>query len=132
VEESPTGKYVQGSDAESARRDERDSVLVLAQIRPEDGSGEWIGARVRNVSSGGLMAQAPELCRPGLRIEIELDGIGVTKGVVAWAEAGRVGIAFDHPIDKSLARKPVGAPERDDSLIRPIRGDYKRPPLKPR
>jgi hypothetical protein len=130
VEEAPTGNRAQEPDAESLRRDERDSVLVLAHIRPEDGSSGRIAARVRNVSSGGLMAQAPEQYRPGLRVEIELDGIGVVKGAVAWSEAGRIGIAFDHPIDKSLARKP--GPAADESLFRPNQGDYKRPPLKPR
>jgi hypothetical protein len=130
VEEGPTGKHAQESDAESQRRDERDSVLVLAHIRPE-GGGETITARVRNVSSGGLMAQAPEQYRPGLRVEIELDGIGAVKGAVAWAEAGRIGIAFDHPIDKSMTRKP-SAPERDEGLFRPGLADHKRPPVRPR
>ncbi len=130
MEEGPIGKPAQDMDAESSRRDERDSVLVLAHIRPEDGSSGSIAARVRNVSSGGLMAQAPEQYRPGLRIEIELDGIGVMKGVVAWSEAGRIGIAFDHPIDKSHTRKP--GPSRDEALFRPNQGDYKRPPVKPR
>jgi hypothetical protein len=128
LEEGPTGNRAQ--DAESSRRDERDSVLVFANIRPEDGSTDPIAARVRNVSSGGLMAQAPEQYRTGLRIEIDLEGIGPVKGVVAWSEAGRIGIAFDHPIDKSLARNP--GPGADETLFRPNKGDYKRPPLKPR
>ncbi len=131
MEEGPIGNHPQESDADSVRRDERDSVLVLAHIRPETGSGGWIAARVRNVSSGGLMAQAPEQYRPGLRVEIELEGIGLVKGMVAWSESGRIGIAFDHPIDKTLARKPVTT-ERDESLFRPNRGDFRRPPLNPR
>lgn len=130
VEEGPIESSAQEPDAESLRRDERDSVLVLAHMRPEDGSSGPIAARVRNVSSGGLMAQAPEQYRPGLRIEIELEGIGIVKGVVAWSEAGRIGIAFDHPIDKSLARK--AAPARDEALFRPDQSDHRRPPLKPR
>jgi hypothetical protein len=130
VEDSPIGNQAQEPDVESQRRDERDSVLVLARLRPEDGSGDTITARVRNVSSGGLMAQAPEQYRPGLRIEIEVEGIGQVKGVVAWSEAGRIGIAFDHPIDKSLARQAkVG---KDETLFRPNITDYRRPPLKPR
>ena len=131
VEEIPIGNHAQDRDTESQRRDERDSILVLARIRPEDGSGEAITARVRNVSSGGLMAQAPEQYRPGLRIVIELDGIGLVNGVVAWSEAGRIGIAFDHPIDKSLARKPQVA-KQDEELFRPEGVNYRRPPLKPR
>ncbi len=103
MEEGSTGNSAQQPDAESVRRDERNTVAVLAHIRPEDGSTSPIAARVRNLSSGGLMAEAPEQYRPGLRIEIDLDGIGVLTGVVAWSEAGRIGIAFDHPIDKSVA-----------------------------
>ena len=103
MEEAPTGKQAQEPEAESARRHERDSVLVLAHIRPEDGSSGPIAARVRNVSPGGLMAEAPEQYRPGLRVAIELEGVGAIMGVVAWSEAGRIGIAFDHPIDARFA-----------------------------
>jgi hypothetical protein len=130
VEQRPTGNHAQGGDAESSRRDERDSVLVMAHIRPEDGSSEPIAVRVRNVSSGGLMAQAPDQYRTGLRIEIVLDGIEMVKGVVAWSEAGRIGIAFDHPVDKSFARQAHPAP--DESLFRPGKGDFKRRPIAPR
>ena len=131
VEDSPIGKQAQDAGSDSQRRDERDSVLVLAKIRPEDGSTEAVAVRVRNVSSGGLMAQASDDYRPAMRVEVELEGIGSVKGVVAWAEAGRIGISFDHPIDKSLARKPVtGA--RDENLFRPSDTDYRRPGVKPR
>jgi hypothetical protein len=131
VEESPIGNQAHDASPESLRRDERDSVLVLAQLRAEDGSLEATTVRVRNVSTGGLMAQASDDYRMGLRIEIDLEGIGTVKGVVAWAEAGRIGIAFDHPIDKTQARKPVT--QKDDNLMHPPKhADYRRPGLKPR
>jgi hypothetical protein len=67
--------------------------------------------------------------RPGMRVDIALEGIGEVAGSVAWAEAGRIGVAFDHPVDKSRARKSkTGKP---DELFRPTAQDYRRPGLKP-
>jgi len=86
--------------------------------------------RVRNVSSGGLMAQASDEYRPGVRVQVTLEGVGHVSGSVAWAEAGRIGIAFDHPIDKALARKPQGAASNE--LFRPTAIDYRRPGFRSR
>jgi hypothetical protein len=116
---------------DSQRRDERDSLFVFARLKHEDQPGEGQMVRVRNVSSGGLMADAPEDYPQGIRVEVVLEGVGVVRGAVAWAEAGRVGIAFDHPIDKTLARKPRQA-KPDEELFRPTALDYRRPGLKAR
>ncbi|USI72109.1 PilZ domain-containing protein [Sphingomonas morindae] len=125
-----SGRASDSSD--SQRRDERDSLLILARLQPDQG-GAVATVRVRNVSSGGLMAEAPDGYHPGTRVLVELDGIGVVAGAVAWAEAGRIGIAFDHPIDKARARKPVaGATAPTESgLFRPVT-DFRRPAVKPR
>lgn len=131
MEESSLGKHTQDTGPESQRRDERDSLFVLARIRHEGDQGDAIAVRVRNVSSGGLMADVSDDYRPGARVEIILEGIGTVAGSVAWAEAGRMGIAFDHPIDKARARKPA-AKKDDADLYRPRPTDYRRPPLKPR
>jgi PilZ domain len=104
VEESPIGNTTPEATGESQRRDQRDSLFVLAKLRPEGDTGQGDTVRVRNVSSGGLMADASDHYRPGARVEIELEGIGTMGGSVAWSEAGRIGIAFDHPIDKARAR----------------------------
>jgi len=117
--------------AEAQRRDTRDSLLVLAQLKHEGEIGGGVTVRVRNVSSGGLMAEVGEDYRPGDRIEVTLEGPGTVSGAVAWAEAGRIGVAFDHPIDKSRARKSKGEKAKPQ-LFRPMTADYKRPPLKPR
>jgi PilZ domain len=129
VEETPIGNHAPEGGAESQRRDQRDSLFVLARIKPEGYSGEGAAVRVRNVSSGGLMADVSDDYRPGMRVEVALDGIGDMHGSVAWAEAGRIGVAFDHPIDKTRARKPKA--EKKDELFRPNRQDYRRPGLKP-
>lgn len=129
----------QGPDGggESQRRDARDSLFLLAQLKHEGAAGAGAGeaVRVRNVSSGGLMAQAPQDFREGMRVELTLEGIGVVRGVVAWAEAGRIGVAFDHPIDKALARKPHSGATTSvasDQLFRPTAIDFRRPGLRSR
>jgi hypothetical protein len=129
VEDTPINNQGPEGAAESQRRDPRDSLFVLARIKPEGQAGEGASMRVRNVSSGGLMADAPDDYRPGMRVAVALEGIGEVTGVVAWTEAGRVGIAFDHPIDKSRARKARG---KTEELFRPLIADHRRPGLKPR
>ena len=116
---------------ESQRRDERDSLFLLAQLKHEGAAGDGETVRVRNVSTGGLMAQAPADFRPGMRVEVMLEGIGAVSGSVAWAESGRIGVAFDHPVDKALARKPRSA-QADAELFRPTALDFRRPGLRPR
>jgi hypothetical protein len=131
VEQVSVGNQAEESGPDSQRRDERDSLFLLAKLAPEGHTGLSGVVRVRNVSSGGLMADAPEDYPPGTRVQITLEGIGLVLGAVAWAEAGRVGIAFDHPIDKTRARKAV-AKKDDDGLFRPTASDHKRPSLKPK
>ena len=129
MEETPIGSHSPDLGLESQRRDERDSLFVLAQLRPEGEAGAGETVRVRNVSSGGLMADAGDRYRQGSRVEIDLEGIGTMHGAVAWSEAGRIGIAFDHPIDKARARKTKSKAEE---LFRPGTGNHRRPGLKPR
>ena len=129
MEETPIGNHAPDSGSESQRRDQRDSLLVLARIKVEGDAGEGIAVRVRNVSSGGLMADVADGYRPGMRVEVALEGIGEMTGSVAWAEAGRIGVAFDHPVDKTRARK--GKADKPEELFRPNKQDYRRPGLKP-
>ena len=128
VEETPIGNHTPDGEPESQRRDPRDSLFVLARIKPEGSAGEGTSVRVRNVSAGGLMADVADDYRPGMRVEVSLEGIGDMAGSVAWAEAGRIGVAFDHPIDKTRARKKT---EKTEDLFRPDKQDYRRPGLKP-
>ena len=129
VEDTPIGSHIPEVGPESQRRDVRDSLFVLAKLRPEGDAGEGDKVRVRNVSSGGLMADASDQYRPGMRVEVDLEGIGLMSGSVAWSEAGRIGVAFDHPVDKSRARK---AKAKSDELFRPAVSHERRPGLKPR
>lgn len=86
---------------------ERDSLFMHASLRFVDGDdcGE---VRIRNLSAGGLMAEAPVIAKRGDKVELELRNIGRVTGNVAWVAQGRIGIAFDHAIDPKLVRNPVG------------------------
>lgn len=106
---------VAGSDGRG-----RDSLFLLARIKLP-GSDAETSVRVRNLSSGGLMAELPEPVAPDSTVQIELRGLGWLVGRVAWQTEGRAGIAFDRPIDPQLARKPVGAGKAGEGGPRPMR-----------
>ncbi|PCD02592.1 hypothetical protein COC42_14420 [Sphingomonas spermidinifaciens] len=82
----------------------RDSLLLTARLRIGENAAD---VRIRNLSAGGLMAEYPRPVSLGEPVEIDVRGIGPVVGRIAWATDGRVGIAFDEPIDPMLARKPV-------------------------
>lgn len=88
-------------------REERDSVFLHATVTATKGEGTGT-FRVRNISSGGLMAEGPFTFTAGDELDVELRNIGKVHGRVAWAAAGRFGMMFNRPIDPKLARKPVG------------------------
>jgi len=108
-------------DATAQRNDARDSLLLVARFRIE-GSTEITQVRVRNLSSGGLMADVPKPIDIGTMVEVEVRGVGWVNGRIAWVAAGRAGVAFDHPIDPQAARKPVIADTRPvkDKPIKPL------------
>ena len=85
----------------------RDSLLLKAILRFPNGTDERV-VRIRNLSAGGLMAEVPIKVSRGERVEINLHSIGWVTGHIAWVTDGRVGIAFDHPINPKDARKPIG------------------------
>ncbi|MBL0925707.1 MAG: PilZ domain-containing protein [Sphingomonadaceae bacterium] len=89
---------------------DRDSLLLKAVLRFPN-AGEEREVRIRNLSAGGLMAEVPVRVVRGEPVEINLRSIGWISGHVAWVTEGRLGIAFDHPINPKDARKPVGTVE---------------------
>lgn len=93
-----------GDDA-SQRNGSRDSLLLTAQLRTSDGID--ITVRVRNLSSGGLMAEYSQPVAIGTPVDVEVRGVGWIKGRIAWTAEGRIGIAFMDEIDPMAARKPV-------------------------
>jgi PilZ domain len=94
-------------DFTGQRAGARDSLMLTAQLRIE-GRPEIAQVRVRNLSSGGMMAEYAAPVSSGTSLEVEVRGVGWITGRIAWSAEGRVGVAFDHDIDPMLARKPVG------------------------
>jgi hypothetical protein len=101
----------------------RDSLFLLAHLRFED-QGESYRVKVRNLSSGGMMAEGELRVTQGAPVQIELRNLGWIAGTVAWKADGRFGVAFAEEIDPKLARAPIsGAPDQADSPR------FTRPPL---
>ena len=106
-------------DGAHNRQEARDSLFLMADFRVI-GQTAVQQLRVRNLSSGGLMAEYPEGLAQGLRVEFDVRGIGWLPGQVAWSAAGRIGVAFDRQIDPMLARKPVGGGNHTPVFVKPI------------
>lgn len=88
------------------RQDERDSFFLLADVR-EEGQDKEYRAKVRNLSTGGMMAECGMPVLPGNIIEVALRNLGWVKGSVAWVQDNRFGVAFLREIDPKLARQPL-------------------------
>ena len=105
------------------RQVERDSLLLIAQLRVSGGEGEY-RVKVRNLSAGGMMAEGKVPVARGSLVSIALRNIGWVDGSVAWKQDDRFGIAFVEEIDPKEVRAPVKA--GSPNLVRPR---HTRPPL---
>jgi hypothetical protein len=105
------------------RQVERDSLLLIAQVRIDGGEGEY-RVKVRNLSAGGMMAEGSVPVSRGALVSVGLRNIGWVEGTVAWKQDDRFGIAFVEEIDPKVARAPVVAGAPDLSSPR-----FTRPPL---
>ena len=91
-----------GESDQSKRAEKRDSLFLSATVSIEKAPA--FSTRVRNLSAGGMMIDAPHELSPGTAVAAEMRGIGNVAGRVAWFSLGRAGIAFDKDIDPRLAR----------------------------
>ena len=96
----------------------RDSLFVLADLRL-DGSQEEHRIKVRNLSAGGMMGEAPLRVVPGAPIAVKLRNIGWVCGTIAWVQDSRFGIAFNEDIDPKVARAPLVAGDGTPRFTRP-------------
>jgi hypothetical protein len=104
-----TAAFAAKNAVTGVKRDvDRDSLFMLATLRFPASSEEG-DVRIRNLSAGGLMAEAPLRVARGEKVEIKLRNIGWITGNVAWVAEGRIGVAFDHVINPKDARKPAGS-----------------------
>ncbi len=105
---SETGSAMaENEQDQSDRAGQRDSLLLMAHMTL-DGETAPREVRVRNISEGGLMAELPVSAEIGSPVALELRGVGPISGRIAWCTQGRVGVAFDRPIDPKMVRKPGG------------------------
>jgi PilZ domain len=101
----------------------RDSLFVLADLRL-DGSNEEHRIKVRNLSAGGLMGEAPLRVVRGAAIAVNLRNIGWVEGSIAWVQDSRFGIEFREDIDPKVARAPQVTSEQSLRFARPPLGDH--------
>ncbi|HWK40606.1 MAG TPA: PilZ domain-containing protein [Croceibacterium sp.] len=87
------------------RQVNRDSLFLLAQLRVDGREGET-RVKVRNLSSGGMMAEGDIPVMRGSLVSVDLRNIGWIEGTVAWKQDNRFGIAFVNEIDPAAVRVP--------------------------
>lgn len=97
-----------GDDGAHRRSQPRDSMFLGATLRHRETDQAW-PIRVRNISAGGLMADFAGTLQRGDRVEIELRVIGLVSATIAWEAHGRIGLAFDEPVDPLLVRRQIGS-----------------------
>jgi len=86
----------------------RDSLFLLAQIKV-DGREGTAPVKVRNLSSGGMMAEGDIKVMRGVVVSVELRNLGWVHGSVAWKQGNRFGIAFADEIDPTAVRAPAAS-----------------------
>lgn len=107
--------------ANDGRQGARDSLFLLTVLYDQNGS-EIGPAKVRNLSTTGMLAETTVALSLGEQLRFELRGIGAVTGVVVreQPERFRYGVRFDRPVDATLARRtvtgstavPLSAPRR--------------------
>jgi hypothetical protein len=102
-------------DGAHKRAEPRDSLFLQAVFTRQ--GREPLTLRVRNLSSGGLMADCTEPMTKGESIDAEIRGIGTVSGKVAWVGGNRFGMAFEIRVDPKLARKPVGTSAAKPTIL---------------
>lgn len=98
----------------------RDSLFLMAELRLH-GSDAVHRVKVRNLSSGGMMAEGPLKTVRGTLVEVQIRNIGWVEGAIAWVQGDRCGIAFSEDIDPMIARAPlVSGGESTPRFVRPV------------
>ncbi len=89
-----------------SRGADRDSLFMQAGLILA-GHSDPIVVRVRNLSPGGMLAEAKIQIAQGAAVEVDLRNVGPVAGRVIWAGEGKFGIAFDRPVDPQAVRRQV-------------------------
>lgn len=89
-----------------SRSADRDSLFMQAELALA-GRPDRITVRVRNLSPGGMLAEAKLAVDQGAAVEVELRNIGPVAGRVIWTGEGKFGIAFDRLVDPQAVRRQL-------------------------
>ena len=89
-----------------SRGADRDSLFMQAKLALP-GQPDPVIVRVRNLSAGGMLAEAKVEIAQGATVEVELRNVGPGPGRVVWAGEGKFGIAFDRLVDPQAVRRQV-------------------------
>jgi diguanylate cyclase (GGDEF)-like protein len=97
----------------AASRESRIAILRSAMLHFGD---QKFSVRVRNVSTGGIMAESSSTLPPNSRVEIEFAEGQRFAGEIRWIEQGRFGVNFDKPFSLDQFTQPrvplTGAPPK--------------------
>jgi hypothetical protein len=89
-----------------SRGADRDSLFMQASLILS-GHVDPVVVRVRNLSPGGMLAEAKLTIAQGATVEVDLRNVGPVPGRVIWAGEGKFGIAFDRQVDPQAVRRQV-------------------------
>lgn len=96
----------------------RDSLFVMADLRLTGDDSEY-RIRVRNLSSGGVMAEGGPKVARGQTVSLNVRSVGWVDGSVAWVQGSRYGIAFCEDVDPRTVRDAPLAAEPAPLVRRP-------------
>ena len=99
-------KSVDEEVAALSRGAERDSLFLQAGLIVP-GSPDPVTVRVRNLSPGGMLAEANVKVAQGAAVEVDLRNVGPVAGRVIWVGEGKFGLAFDRQVDPQAVRRQV-------------------------
>jgi diguanylate cyclase (GGDEF)-like protein len=91
------------SPVHGASRESRIAILRSAVLHVD---GKTFNVRVRNVSGGGVMAEAPYQVADNAPVEIEFAEGQRFPGHIRWTGEGRIGVKFDQPFSLDQLAPP--------------------------
>lgn len=95
-------------DSDEQREEYRNALIRLGTVHYDYQSTP---ARLRDISTAGVMIETSAALSPGAEPLIDLAEAGSVFGTVVWAAEGRAGLRFNEPFDWTLLLGPrTGAP----------------------
>lgn len=101
----------QGSGGDRRAQGRYRTICRVARVKRAHDIGLW---RIRNLSDSGAMLSADVAVAVGEPLEIALSETIRLKGLVAWADKGYCGVAFDTAIDAAALLRRLGDEQRAD------------------